>query len=91
MPKLWTLVHLPQWYQDMYGVGRYSESGTLIRMVEAALRVDPFHALGAFPTSIDTSGGWVLRVLELPEKRGVVEYSLESYERIVVLYRVLWR
>ena len=90
MARLYSLVRLQQFSLDVEGIGRFSERGTLVRMALSALRVDPRHALGAFPVHIDTSEGWVLYRLELPDKRGVIEYSIESYERVVVLYRVRW-
>jgi hypothetical protein len=91
VPQLYSLVRLLDFDLDLQDVGKYSELGTLVRMALHALRVDPLHALGAFPVYIDTSQGWVLRRLELPDKRGVIEYSVERQERVVVLYRVRWR
>jgi hypothetical protein len=75
VPRLYSLVRLEHFQWDLQGVGKYSELGTLVRMALSALHVDPHHALGAFPVHIDTSQGWVLRRLELPDKRGVIEYS----------------
>jgi hypothetical protein len=90
-PGVSAIHRLERFKWDLQGVGKYSELGTLVRMALSALRVDPHHALGAFPVHIDTSQGWVLRRLELPDKRGVIEYSIEGEELIVVLYRVRWR
>jgi hypothetical protein len=89
--RLYSLVRLQAFQQDLLGVGKYSELGTLVRMALHALRVDPRHALGAFPVYIDTSQGWVLYRLALPDKRGVIEYEIEPSERVVVLHRVRWR
>ena len=91
MPQLYRLVRLSAFDQDLFGIGRYSERGTLVRMALAALRVDPRHALGTFRVFIDTSEGWVLYRLVLPDKRGVIEYEIDTYERVVVLHRIHWR
>jgi hypothetical protein len=88
--RLYTVVRLEQFFMDMQGIGMYSPEGTLVRMALSALRVDPRHALGVFPVRVDVSQGWVLYRLELPDKRGVLEYSLETLEEVIVLYRMLW-
>jgi hypothetical protein len=89
-PRLWTLVELQLFEDDMRGITRFSDEGTLVRVALSLLRVDPYHVLGTFPVSINSSEGWVMRVLELPEKRGAIVYSLDAHEHVVVLYRVLW-
>jgi hypothetical protein len=88
VPRPYSIVRLHQFDQDMMGVDAARRA--LVRAALDVLKVDPKHALDVFPIYVDRSSGWERRLLVFPSERGELEYSIETYERVIVLYRVRW-
>jgi hypothetical protein len=74
--------------QDTFALD--AERRALVRAAVLLLRADPKHAIGVFPVYTDRSSRWEQRYLLFPDERGVLEYSVDEYERVIVLYRVQW-
>jgi hypothetical protein len=62
----------------------------LVRTAVILLRTDPKRAVGVYDTYTDTSSGWEQHFLVFPDAWGVLEYSVDVGERLIVLYRVHW-
>ena len=88
MPRPYTVVRLAEFDNDTLILD--AERRALVRAAVLLLRTDPKRAVGVFPVYVDRSSGWEQRLLVFPDDRGVLEYSVEEYERVIVLYRVRW-